>query len=112
MGNACFGKKRSNKGSVLHPLAVHHVRSQAVTIKVRMTRGQLKDLMGKVDTSNDNSELGHLIVQECSKGRLRARVVAAATDRDQDHPYKFLSGHGLTLRPIQEHSEEDVVMYR
>jgi hypothetical protein len=105
MGNVCFGKKRSNKGSVLHPLAAHRIRDQAVTIKVRMTKGQLKDLMGKVDTSDDNSELGHLIVQECSKGRLRPQVVVAAvTDGNHDHSCKFSSGQ--CLRPIQEHSEE------
>ncbi|MCH79465.1 hypothetical protein A2U01_0000214 [Trifolium medium] len=97
MGNACFGKKRSNKGSLLHPLVVHRVRYQAVTIKV--------------DTRDDNSELGHLIVQECSKGRLRAQVVATATDGDHDHSYELSSGR-QGLRPIPEHSEEDIVMYR
>jgi hypothetical protein len=102
MGNACFGKKMSNKG-VVHPVVVHRIRDQAVTIKVRMTKGQLKDLIGKVDTNNDNLELGHLIVQECSKGRLRARVVTAAVG-DHDHTYKF--SKGLSLRPIQEHSED------
>ncbi|XP_045794860.1 uncharacterized protein LOC123889532 [Trifolium pratense] len=104
MGNACFGKKGSNKGSVLHPLAVHRVCDQAVTIKVRMTRGELKDLMGKVDTRDDNSEIGRLILHECSKGRLQARIVATATDGDHDHSYKLSDG----LRPIQEHGEEDL----
>lgn len=103
MGNACFGKKMSNKG-VVHPVVVHRIRDQAVTIKVRMTKGQLKDLIGKVDTNNDNLELGHLIVQECSKGRLRARVVTAAVGDHQDHSYKFSKGQ--SLRPIQEHSED------
>jgi len=102
MGNACFGKKMSNKG-VVHPVVVHRIRDHAVTIKVRMTKGQLKDLIGKVDTNNANLELGHLIVQECSKGRLRARVVAAAVG-DHDHSYKFSKGR--SLRPIQEHSED------
>lgn len=93
MGNACFGKKRSSKG-VVHP-------DEGVTIKVRMTRGQLKDLIGKVDVmSNGNSELGCLTVEECSKGRLHARVVAAAAagvDDSQRANIKFSRGYwGLT----------------
>lgn len=92
MGNACFGKKRSSKG-VVHP-------DEGVTIKVRMTRGQLQDLIGKVDVmSNGNSELGRLIVEECSKGRLHARVVAAAAgvDDSQRANIKFSRGYwGLT----------------
>ncbi|KAJ1414759.1 hypothetical protein SESBI_18705 [Sesbania bispinosa] len=83
MGN-WFGKERSSRD---------RGRDEGVTIKVRMTKGQLKDLVGKVDVSNGNSELGRLIVQECSKGRLHARVAAADS---------MLWG----LRPIQEHSEE------
>ncbi|CAL5195077.1 unnamed protein product [Lathyrus oleraceus] len=93
MGNVCFGKTRHNNG-VVHPVAVH--RDHAVTIKVRMTKRQLKGLMEKVDTSNDvdDTELGRLIVQECSKGKLHARVVVAANGD------KFSRGQGL--RSIQE----------
>lgn len=91
----------------MNPVTAHRVRDQAVTIRVRMTKGQLKDLIGKVDTSNDkyNLELGDLIVQECSKGRLRARVVAAAAAADggHHHSYKFSRGQA-NLLPIQEHS--------
>ncbi|CAK8544968.1 unnamed protein product [Lathyrus sativus] len=103
MGNVCFGKKRHNKG-VVHPVVVH--RRQAVTIKVRMTKGQLKGLMEKVDTGNDidDTELGRLIVQECSKGKLRASVVGAANG-ENDHSSKFSRGQ-QGLRPIQEESEE------
>ncbi|CAI8615794.1 unnamed protein product [Vicia faba] len=100
MGNACFGKSTHNKG-VVHPIAVH--RDQGVTIKVRMTKRQLKGLIEKVDMSNDmedDTELGRLIVQECSKGKLRARVVTAAKG-ENDHSYKFSRGQ-QGLRPIQE----------
>lgn len=100
MGNACFGKKRHNKG-VVHPVAVH--RDHAVTIKVRMTKVQLKGLIEKVDTIDD-TELGRLIVEECSRGRLCARVVAAANG-ESGHSYKFSRGQ-QGLRPIQEDSEE------
>lgn len=96
MGNACVGKKKSNKG-VVHPVIVHGVGDHVVTIKVRMTKGQLKDLIEKVDTSNANTELGNLIVRECFKGRLGARVV----DGDHDS-YKF--SRGQSLRSIQEHT--------
>lgn len=103
MGNSWFGKKRSNNG-VVHPIVLRGVRDQGVTIKVRMTRSQLKDLIEKVDMSggNGNSEqLGRLIVQECSKGRLHARV-AAQDDSERANNYS----RGGGLRTIQEHSEE------
>ncbi|RDY13615.1 hypothetical protein CR513_01435, partial [Mucuna pruriens] len=73
MGNAWFGKKRSTKG-VIHPV-VHRV-----TIKVRMTRSQLQDLTEKLDIHNNgNSELGRLIVQECSKGTFHARLLVGGS---------------------------------
>nr|KYP71991.1 hypothetical protein KK1_011276 [Cajanus cajan] len=83
MGNVWFGKKRNTK-AVVHPAV------QGVTIKVRMTTAQLQDLTEKVDMSNGNSELGRLIVQECSKGKLHARVVAAA-DLTRANMYSSLS---------------------
>ena len=96
MGNAWFGKKRSSKGLV-HPVG------QGVTIKVRMTRGQLKDLIEKVDMSKGDSELGRLIAQECSKGRLHARFVVPDGGSERANN-KYARGFGL--RPIQEHSAE------
>lgn len=105
MGNACFGKQsqRNNKG-VVHQAEtmVDGARDQGVTIKVRMTRGQLSELIGKVDMSNSNSELGRLIVQECSNGSLvHARIVVGNDDMSN---YKFSREQGL--KPIQEHEEE------
>lgn len=99
MGNAWFGKKRSTK-AVVHPVV------QGVTIKVRMTRAQLHDLSKKVDMiSNGNSELlGRLIVQECSKGRFHARVVAATDGDGSQRPNMYPRGWGLN--PIQENIDE------
>lgn len=45
-------------------------------IKVRMTRRELKELMGKVESSKGRSELGRLIMRELSTGRFQARVLA------------------------------------
>lgn len=100
MGNAWFGKKRSSKG------VVHPVDQGVMRIKVRMSRSQLNDLIGKVDMTKGNSELGRLIVQECSKGKLHARVVAAAGD-GSDRGNRYARGWGL--RPIQEHGDDDHV---
>ncbi|KAG5044524.1 hypothetical protein AAZX31_03G239700 [Glycine max] len=106
MGNAWFGKKRSTK-AVVHPEVVRGV----TTIKVRMTKAQLMDLTQKVDMTNNygNSELGRLIVQECSKGRFHARVVvvaaaAASAGHDSQRAHMFSRERGLT--PIQENSDE------
>ena len=49
--------------------------SSSLRIKVRMTKTQLKELMRQADSSQGNSELGSLILQECLDGRFRARVV-------------------------------------
>ncbi|XP_061999429.1 uncharacterized protein LOC133716788 [Rosa rugosa] len=76
-------------------------------IKVRMTKRQLKELMAQVETnklSHGNSEeLGSAILLECLEGRLSARVVAAAAERDQKvSKYE----RGWMLSTVSEEEEE------
>ena len=106
MGNVWFGKKKSSK-AVVHPVASHDragaapEASTSVRIKVRMTRGQLRDYLAKMDVNEGTSELGSLIMKECLKGELHARVDANASEPT------FKYAKGWSLSPIQEHSEED-----
>ncbi|KAK4848783.1 hypothetical protein QYF36_017277 [Acer negundo] len=87
MGN-WLGRNR-----VVHPLLLDHdddhdqlarleQPSTSLWVKVRVRASQLKELTAKADSnsnsSQENSELGRLILQECLEGRLTARVVPAA----------------------------------
>ncbi|KAL5863242.1 hypothetical protein ACOSQ3_000756 [Xanthoceras sorbifolium] len=82
MGNL-LGRKQ-----VVHPLLNHDDHdelasldhpSDSLWVKVRLTASQLQELTAKADSSQDNSDLGRLILQECLEGRLAARVVPAST---------------------------------
>ncbi|KAK7285730.1 hypothetical protein RJT34_20510 [Clitoria ternatea] len=86
MGNACFGKKRSDN-VVVHPVL------QGVTIKVRMTKTQLNHMM----ITNANSELARLIVRECSQGRLHAPKHTSICSSQHSDLSAFSSGKSLRM---------------
>lgn len=78
-------------------------------LKVRMTSGQLKELMAEMMKEEDcslgnkrlcydSNELGRLVVRECLKGRLHARLVS---------PHLSTSGNNIGLSTIQEHDDEN-----
>ncbi|KAI9093901.1 hypothetical protein K1719_026899 [Acacia pycnantha] len=122
MGNAsCFGRRRSKAAMVVvHPLDHScHGRDEegggVRRLKVRMTSGQLKELMAelkkkKQDSSgkalSDDSELGRLVFRECLKGSLHARLVSL-TSHDCSHQSTMFSGANISLSTIQERSDDD-----
>lgn len=82
--------------------------NRLLRVKVRMTKRQLKELMAQVDKNKlghrNSEELGSVILQECLKGRLSARVVAAASESDHNKGSKY--ERAWVLSTISEEEEE------
>ncbi|XVF22291.1 hypothetical protein REPUB_Repub12eG0160400 [Reevesia pubescens] len=71
--------------------------SSPMRIKVRMTKRQLEELKAQADTSKGSSELGRLIVKECSEGRLSPPVIVG-----QGHVLEYSRSRRLSLSTIDE----------
>ncbi|KAK4267079.1 hypothetical protein QN277_023915 [Acacia crassicarpa] len=124
MGNAsCFGRRRRSKAAmvVVHPLDQSRRGGDEEgggvrRLKVRMTSGQLKELIAELKKkkqdssgkglSSDDSELGRLVFRECLKGSLHARLVSL-TSHDGSHQSTVFSGANISLSTIQERSDDD-----
>lgn len=105
MGNVWFGKRTGKeKGEVKE----EHRGDIGVRLKVRMKRGELEEMMKKVDVvsknGNSSEAMGGLIFEECMKGRLRARLVVAGEGSSELSAFKYVIAKGWGLNPIQEHS--------
>ncbi|VVA25557.1 PREDICTED: POPTR_0014s10080g [Prunus dulcis] len=88
----------------------HRTSPNSLTVKVRMTTTQLKELMAQVDMMNmakdrNSEELGRVILQECLEGRLTAGIVAAAAENHGDQVSKYARGNWM-LSTICEGKEE------
>ncbi|KAJ7963427.1 hypothetical protein O6P43_018528 [Quillaja saponaria] len=68
MGINLFGSKKGKVHDDPDGDRATSSTNSALRYKVKMSSGQLKELMAKVDMSKGNSELCRLIIKECWEG--------------------------------------------
>ncbi|ONI23591.1 hypothetical protein PRUPE_2G197100 [Prunus persica] len=110
MGNWVGRYKDLVRPSEDHKEIRHRTSPNSLSVKVRMTTTQLKELMAQVDMMNmakdrNSEELGRVILQECLEGRLTACIVAAAAEHHGDQVSKYARSNWM-LSTICEGKEE------